>query len=90
MRELRFDDDDICRRRTFVGDVLGLLSAVSYGLFTGLLLNAYIHSEYVLMCGGGGAVLLNKFCGHEERRVQKLFGYIGLSTIVSLWWLSKN
>ncbi|XP_047951361.1 uncharacterized vacuolar membrane protein YML018C-like isoform X1 [Salvia hispanica] len=61
-------DDDLHQdsRRTFVGDVLGLLSAVSYGLFT---------------------VLLNKFCGHEERRVQKLFGYIGLSTIVSLWWL---
>ncbi|XP_057776501.1 uncharacterized vacuolar membrane protein YML018C-like isoform X2 [Salvia miltiorrhiza] len=63
------DDDlqlDSSSRGTLVGDLLGLLSAVTYGLFT---------------------VLLKKISGHEERRVQKLFGYIGLSTLVSLWWL---
>lgn len=36
-------------------------------------------------------VLLKKFCGEEGERVdvQKLFGYIGLFTLVALWWLSK-
>ncbi|KAL1346940.1 hypothetical protein HN51_020473 [Arachis hypogaea] len=34
-------------------------------------------------------VLLKKFCGEEGERVdvQKLFGYIGLFTLVALWWL---
>lgn len=38
------------------------------------------------------AVLLKKFCGEEGERVdvQKLFGYIGLFTLVALWWLGKN
>nr|POF23817.1 putative vacuolar membrane protein [Quercus suber] len=55
-------------KRTLVGDLFGLLSAVSYGLFT---------------------VLLKKFAGEEGERadVQKLFGYIGLFTLVALWWL---
>ncbi|KAH8504168.1 hypothetical protein H0E87_011721 [Populus deltoides] len=54
-------------KRSLVGDLFGLLSAVSYGLFT---------------------VLLKKFAGEGERvDVQKLFGYIGLFTLVALWWL---
>ncbi|GAV60538.1 EamA domain-containing protein [Cephalotus follicularis] len=55
-------------KRSFVGDLFGLLSAMSYGLFT---------------------VLLKKFSGEEGERadVQKLFGYIGLFTLVALWWL---
>ncbi|EEF46931.1 uncharacterized transporter C405.03c [Ricinus communis] len=55
-------------KRSFVGDLFGLLSAMSYGLFT---------------------VLLKKFAGEEGERVdvQKLFGYIGLFTLVALWWL---
>jgi solute carrier family 35 protein F5 len=54
--------------RTLVGDLFGLLSAVTYGLFT---------------------VLLKKFAGEEGERVdvQKLFGYVGLFTLVALWWL---
>lgn len=36
------------------------------------------------------AVLLKKFSGEGERvDVQKLFGYIGLFTLVALWWLGK-
>ncbi|XP_059461342.1 uncharacterized vacuolar membrane protein YML018C isoform X2 [Corylus avellana] len=55
-------------KRSLSGDLFGLLSAVSYGLFT---------------------VLLKKFAGEEGGRVdvQKLFGYIGLFTLVALWWL---
>lgn len=55
-------------QRSLVGDLFGLLSAVSYGLFT---------------------VLLKKFAGEEGERVdiQKLFGYVGLFTLVALWWL---
>uniref|UniRef100_A0A7N0U973 EamA domain-containing protein n=1 Tax=Kalanchoe fedtschenkoi TaxID=63787 RepID=A0A7N0U973_KALFE len=55
-------------KRSLVGDLFGLLSAMCYGLFT---------------------VLLKKFCGEEGERVdvQKLFGYIGLFTLVTLWWL---
>ncbi|KAL8503696.1 hypothetical protein ACS0TY_022424 [Phlomoides rotata] len=56
-------------KRSLVGDLFGLLSAVAYGLFT---------------------VLLKKFSGAEEERVQKLFGYIGLFTLVALWWLGKS
>ncbi|KAL8063045.1 hypothetical protein ABFS82_01G002500 [Erythranthe guttata] len=54
--------------RSLVGDLFGLLSAVSYGFFT---------------------VLLKKFSGEEGERVdvQRLFGYIGLFTLVALWWL---
>ncbi|XWS70751.1 hypothetical protein CRYUN_Cryun03dG0075700 [Craigia yunnanensis] len=35
-------------------------------------------------------VLLKKFSGEEGERVdmQKLFGYIGLFALVSLWWLA--
>lgn len=34
-------------------------------------------------------VLLKKFAGEEGERVdvQKLFGYVGLFTLVALWWL---
>ncbi|MCL7032170.1 hypothetical protein MKW94_009222 [Papaver nudicaule] len=55
-------------KRSLMGDLFGLLSAVCYGLFT---------------------VLLKKFCGEEGERVdvQKLFGYVGLFTLVALWWL---
>ncbi|XVF35625.1 hypothetical protein REPUB_Repub18cG0162200 [Reevesia pubescens] len=55
-------------KRSLVGDLFGLLSAMSYGLFT---------------------VLLKKFAGEEGGKVdvQKLFGYIGLFTLVALWWL---
>ncbi|KAK4480169.1 hypothetical protein RD792_013231 [Penstemon davidsonii] len=55
-------------KRSLVGDLFGLLSAMTYGLFT---------------------VLLKKFSGEEGERVdvQKLFGYIGLFTLVALWWL---
>ncbi|KAK4422142.1 putative vacuolar membrane protein [Sesamum alatum] len=55
-------------KRNLVGDLFGLLSAITYGLFT---------------------VLLKKFSGEEGERgdVQKLFGYIGLFTLVALWWL---
>lgn len=37
-------------------------------------------------------VLLKKFSGEEGERidVQKLFGYIGLFTLVALWWLSRS
>lgn len=36
-------------------------------------------------------VLLKKFAGEGGERVdvQKLFGYIGLFTLVALWWLGK-
>ncbi|KAK7260907.1 hypothetical protein RIF29_27206 [Crotalaria pallida] len=55
-------------KRSLAGDLFGLLSAMTYGLFT---------------------VLLKKFCGEEGERVdvQKLFGYVGLFTLVALWWL---
>ncbi|KAL6502095.1 hypothetical protein OROGR_027228 [Orobanche gracilis] len=55
-------------KRSLAGDLFGLLSALTYGLFT---------------------VLLKKFSGEEGERVdvQKLFGYIGLCTLVALWWL---
>ncbi|XP_027356094.1 uncharacterized vacuolar membrane protein YML018C-like isoform X1 [Abrus precatorius] len=55
-------------KHSFVGDLFGILSAMTYGLFT---------------------VLLKKISGEEGERVdmQKLFGYIGLFTLVALWWL---
>ncbi|KAK7383493.1 hypothetical protein VNO78_29172 [Psophocarpus tetragonolobus] len=66
-------DDDVLSsasngQRSIVGDLFGLLSAMTYGLFT---------------------VLLKKFSGEEGDRVdvQKLFGYIGLFTLLALWWL---
>ncbi|PON31301.1 EamA domain containing protein [Trema orientale] len=66
------DDSDLGSsangQRSLVGDLFGLLSAMSYGLFT---------------------VLLKKFSGEEGEKadVEKLFGYIGLFTLVALWWL---
>lgn len=55
-------------QRTLLGDMFGLMSAISYGLFT---------------------VLLKKNCGEEGEKVdvQKLFGYLGLFSLVALWWL---
>ncbi|KAF9617085.1 hypothetical protein IFM89_033190 [Coptis chinensis] len=55
-------------KRSLVGDVFGLLSAMTYGLFT---------------------ILLKRYAGEEGEKidVQKLFGYIGLFTLVALWWL---
>ncbi|KAF8393139.1 hypothetical protein HHK36_021380 [Tetracentron sinense] len=56
--------------RSLVGDLFGLLSAMTYGLFT---------------------VLLKKIAGEGGERVdvQKLFGYIGMFTLLALWWLSR-
>ncbi|XP_070011461.1 uncharacterized vacuolar membrane protein YML018C-like [Nicotiana sylvestris] len=41
------------------------------------------------MCYGLFTVLLKKFAGEEGKGVdmQKLFGYIGLCTLVTMWWL---
>lgn len=51
--------------------------------------------QYYCVCiylACNAAVLLKKFSGEEGERVdvQKLFGYIGLFTLVALWWLGKN
>lgn len=56
------------RSHSITGDIFGLLSAVSYGLFT---------------------VLLKKSAGSEGDKVdvQKFFGYIGLFTLLGLWWI---
>ncbi|KAF5936358.1 hypothetical protein HYC85_027487 [Camellia sinensis] len=55
-------------KHSIIGDIFGLLSAMSYGLFT---------------------VLLKKSAGLEGDKVdvQKFFGYIGLFTLLGLWWL---
>lgn len=55
-------------KSSLIGDLFGLMSAVTYGLFT---------------------VLLKKLAGEEGKGVdvQKLFGCIGLFTLVALWWL---
>ncbi|XP_071917686.1 thiamine-repressible mitochondrial transport protein THI74-like isoform X1 [Coffea arabica] len=56
------------KRHSIIGDFFGLLSAVSYGLFT---------------------VLLKRSAGSDGERVdmQKLLGYIGLFTLLGLWWI---
>ncbi|PSS20964.1 Solute carrier family 35 member like [Actinidia chinensis var. chinensis] len=56
-------------KHSIVGDLYGLLSAMTYGLFT---------------------VLLKKSAGLEGEKVdvQKFFGYIGLFTLLGLWWLA--
>lgn len=56
------------RKHSITGDIFGLLSAISYGLFT---------------------VLLKKSSGSKGDKVdvQKFFGYIGLFTLLGLWWL---
>lgn len=38
------------------------------------------------------AVLLKKYAGEEGEKVdmQKFLGYVGLFTLTTLWWLSKN
>ncbi|XP_052204109.1 thiamine-repressible mitochondrial transport protein THI74-like isoform X2 [Diospyros lotus] len=55
-------------KHSIIGDIFGLLSALSYALFT---------------------VLLRKSAGSDGEKVdvQKFFGYIGLFTLVGLWWL---
>jgi solute carrier family 35, member F5 len=37
-------------------------------------------------------VLLKKFCGEEGEKVdvQKLFGYLGLFSLIALWWLGNT
>ncbi|XP_039024196.1 uncharacterized vacuolar membrane protein YML018C-like isoform X2 [Hibiscus syriacus] len=55
------------RRHSIMGDIFGLLSAISYGLFT---------------------VLLKKSAGSGEKvDMQKFFGFVGLFTLLGLWWL---
>ncbi|XP_059658279.1 thiamine-repressible mitochondrial transport protein THI74-like [Cornus florida] len=56
------------KRHCIIGDIFGLLSAVSYGLFT---------------------VLLKKSAGSKGDNVdvQKFFGFIGLFTLLGLWWI---
>lgn len=92
-------------QRSLVGDLFGLLSAMSYGLFTGWqiwfksrllfiskFLNYLDRKSYVpIYFAVNIAVLLKKFSGEEGENadVQKLFGYIGLFTLVALWWLGK-
>lgn len=36
-------------------------------------------------------MLLKKFCGEEGEKVdvQKLFGYLGLFSLIALWWLGN-
>ncbi|KAK9100102.1 hypothetical protein Scep_023532 [Stephania cephalantha] len=55
-------------KHAILGDIFGLLSALTNGLF---------------------AVLLKRCAGSEGEKfdVQKLFGYIGLFTLLGLWWL---
>jgi hypothetical protein len=37
-------------------------------------------------------VLLKKICGEEGEKVdvQKLFGYLGLFSLIALWWLGNT
>lgn len=48
-----------------------------------------------LCCAFGGAALLRKQVGgegeggEEKADLQKVFGFIGLFTLVGLWWLGK-
>ncbi|KAJ8751804.1 hypothetical protein K2173_025992 [Erythroxylum novogranatense] len=92
-------------KRSLVGDLFGLLSAMSYGLFTGLdslTVNSFMMKLFPSFGSLGcswiilitqhriiAAVLLKKLTGEEGERadVQKLFGYIGLFTLVALWWV---
>lgn len=55
-----------------IGDMCGLLSAVSYGFYT-TLLRKYVGAE-----GEGG---------EEKADMQKVFGFIGLFTLIGMWWL---
>ncbi|CAI5511444.1 unnamed protein product [Closterium sp. Naga37s-1] len=54
-----------------VGDIFGLLSAVSYGVYT-TLLRKYVGDDEA---------------GEEKADMQKVFGYIGLVTLLGLWWI---
>ncbi|KAK9130301.1 hypothetical protein Sjap_010788 [Stephania japonica] len=55
-------------KHAILGDIFGLMSALTNGLFT---------------------VLLKRCAGSEGEKfdIQKLFGYIGLFTLLGLWWL---
>ncbi|MBA0611722.1 hypothetical protein Godav_012384, partial [Gossypium davidsonii] len=59
----------VSENHVIVGNLLEMLSAMIYGLFS---------------------VLLKKFSGEQGEKVdmQKLFGYIGVFTLVALWWLA--
>lgn len=101
----------MCRNgtRSLVGDLCGLLSAMTYGLFTGWILllvfqsfccNRHLFNSFHMLHyhannhlkSNLAAVLLKRLSGAEGERidVQKLFGYIGLFTLVTLWWLGKD
>ncbi|GJP55882.1 hypothetical protein CLOM_g14903 [Closterium sp. NIES-68] len=54
-----------------VGDIFGLLSAVCYGVYT-TLLRKYVGDDEA---------------GEEKADMQKVFGYIGLVTLLGLWWI---
>lgn len=56
------------RRHSIMGDIFGLFSAISSGLFT---------------------VLLKRCAGSEGEKLdmQKFLGYVGLFTLLGLWWL---
>ncbi|CAI5530233.1 unnamed protein product [Closterium sp. Naga37s-1] len=54
-----------------VGDIFGLLSAVSYGVYT-TLLRKYVGDDEA---------------GEEKADMQKVFGFIGLVTLLGLWWI---
>uniref|UniRef100_K3Y828 EamA domain-containing protein n=1 Tax=Setaria italica TaxID=4555 RepID=K3Y828_SETIT len=82
--------------RTLLGDMFGLMSAIAYGLFTGRLfyfsaLFAVNFMNLTAKCFNIVPVLLKKFCGEEGEKVdvQKLFGYLGLFSLVALWWLGN-
>lgn len=83
------------RKHSITGDIYGLLSAISFGLFTGkacYVRKWYENSDAWLLTDDlFQAVLLKKFAGSEGHKgdVQKLFGYIGLFSLVGLWWLGK-
>jgi solute carrier family 35 protein F5 len=82
---------------SIIGDILGLLSAVSYGLFTGTLfvlaevITPTISLNSVKFFWPIATVLLKKISGKEGEGadVQKVFGYIGLFTLVAMWWLGE-
>lgn len=69
---------------------------MTYGLFTGNAVSLFVPIRcmkiFILIVKLlNVSVLLKKFAGEEGERVdvQKLFGYIGLFTLVALWWLGK-
>ncbi|XP_073098512.1 uncharacterized protein [Elaeis guineensis] len=55
----------------------------------GSFLSSFSHDIWSIYWNNDFAVLLKKFAGEEGHGVDvhKLFGYIGLFTLVALWWL---